>query len=120
MNLILSTILGLVLVERCNFDGGDCCPTYGYFWDAHCSECECKTDDDCEDKKSLKWCIKRRKRCKKERIYEKCRKTCKKCNEEKHPGECKDDKNTGLCKNKKDTEKKCKIEIYQKKCKKTC
>merc|ERR1712061_177369 len=83
MNLILSVILGLILVEGiycvkltckepdrigdgfcddknnnlgCNFDGGDCCPTYGYFWDAHCSECECKTDNDCEDKKSSKWC----------------------------------------------------------------
>ena len=71
-------------------------------------------NSDCKDKKSKKYCNRKKKQCKKANIYKKCQKTCNKCDAE--PA-CKDKKKGNFCKKNK---KKCNKKNIKKKCKKTC
>ena len=67
----------------------------------------------CKDKKPTKWCNNRKKKCKKASIYQKCKKTCDKCDEKP---KCKD-KGKKVCNKIKD---KCNKANVMKKCPKTC
>merc|ERR1712156_450194 len=108
----------------CKFDDGDCCPPNPppADWNNFCTVCEClqptPTEEPCKDEGSSKFCKKmNKKKCKKSKFYQKCMKTCKKCDEGPEP--CEDTGSGKFCK-KNGTKKKCKKAKIAKKCKKTC
>jgi len=117
--------------EGCSWDGGDCCPPHdkqGKAWDQDCEQCECLDPNcvncvnECKDKKAKKFCEKQKKenKCKTEKIYKQCKKTCDECGAQPPPPEeCKDQKPKKFCQKQK-MENKCKKEKIYKQCKKTC
>ena len=76
--------------------------------------------DKCEDLKPKKWCKKMKKNCKNSTVYEKCKKTCNKCdNQPPTPEDCKDKKSKKSCSKQKKAGK-CSSKKNKKNCKKTC